>query len=184
MQPIQCTHQGEDKKQVQLGLNMYFSKLMHMTTSAHLKISMDIMHQCVFGSTVLKKTCYSTICHRPCYPSPAHWRTHSGTCEKWHDLKTLASYSSKYDLHMPWRHLLQNTHENNSFCISAGPQFTARANEGNPLKRACYWRSVSESHSRQLNWVKFSTNKLPKVLLNPFTKWTYVELGWFGFESP
>ena len=25
---------------------------------------------------------YIAICHRPCYPSPAHWRTHSGTCEK------------------------------------------------------------------------------------------------------
>ena len=54
--PIQHTHQGEDKKQVQLELNMYFSKLMHMNTNAHLKISTDTMHQCVFGSVAPKKT--------------------------------------------------------------------------------------------------------------------------------
>jgi len=56
IQPIQHTHQGEDKKQVQLGLNIHFGKLMRMTTNTHLKISMDTMHQCVAGSTVPKKT--------------------------------------------------------------------------------------------------------------------------------
>ena len=56
IQPIQRTHQGEDKKQIQLELNMYFGMLMHMNTSTHLKISMDIMHQCVVGSAPPKKT--------------------------------------------------------------------------------------------------------------------------------
>ena len=56
IQPIQHTHQGEDKKQVQLELNMYFGKLMCMTTNTHLKISMDTMYQCVAGSTTPKKT--------------------------------------------------------------------------------------------------------------------------------
>ena len=55
-QPIQHTHQGEDNKQVQLELNMYFGKLMHMTTSTHLKIIMDTMDQYVSSSTVPKKT--------------------------------------------------------------------------------------------------------------------------------
>ena len=56
IQPIQHTYQGEDKKQVHLGLNMHFGKLMRMTTSTHLKISMDIMHQCVSGLVAPKKT--------------------------------------------------------------------------------------------------------------------------------
>ena len=50
------THRGEDKKQVQLELNMYFNKLMRMTTNTHLKISIDIMHQCVVGLVAPKKT--------------------------------------------------------------------------------------------------------------------------------
>jgi len=56
IQPIQHTHEGEDKKQVQLGLNMYFDKLKHMTTSTHLNINTNTMLQCVSGSTVPKKT--------------------------------------------------------------------------------------------------------------------------------
>lgn len=56
IQPIQHTHKGEDKKQVQRGLNMYFGKLMCMTTSTHLEINMDNMHQYVVGSTIPKKT--------------------------------------------------------------------------------------------------------------------------------
>ena len=56
IQPIQHTHQGEDKKQVQLEMNMYFSKLMRMTTSTHLKSSTDTMHQCVARSAAPKKT--------------------------------------------------------------------------------------------------------------------------------
>ena len=56
IQPIQHTHQGEDENQVQLALNVYFGKLMCMTTSTHLKISTDTMHQCVAGSTIPKKT--------------------------------------------------------------------------------------------------------------------------------
>jgi hypothetical protein len=55
IQPIQHTHQGEDKKQVQLELNMYFDKLMCITHT-HLKISTDTMHQCVSGSAAPKKT--------------------------------------------------------------------------------------------------------------------------------
>ena len=46
------------------------------------------------------------------------------------------------------------------------------------------WCFVLESQSRQPSWVKFLTNKLLKVLRNPFINWIYVELGWFGFESP
>ena len=42
-QPIQHTHQGKDKKQVQLELNMYFDKLMHMTTNTPLKISVFLV---------------------------------------------------------------------------------------------------------------------------------------------
>ena len=34
------------------------------------------------GPHALGGICYTAICHRPCYPSPAHWRTHSETCEK------------------------------------------------------------------------------------------------------
>jgi len=55
-QPIQHTHQGEDKKEVQLKLNMYFGKLMCMTTITHMKISTDIMHRCVASSAAPKKT--------------------------------------------------------------------------------------------------------------------------------
>lgn len=56
IQPIQHTHQGKDEKQVQPGLNMYFGKLMCMTTSTHLKINMFTMHQCVSDSTIPKET--------------------------------------------------------------------------------------------------------------------------------
>lgn len=55
IQPIQHTHQGEDKKNFQLGLNMYFGNLMRMTTSTHLKINMEIMHQCVVDSIIPRK---------------------------------------------------------------------------------------------------------------------------------
>ena len=56
IQPIQHTHQGEDKKQVQLKLNMYFSKLMHITTSTHLKIIKNNIHHCVVSLATPKKT--------------------------------------------------------------------------------------------------------------------------------
>jgi len=56
IQPIQHTHQAEDKRKVKLELNMYFSKLIRMTTSTHLKINTDTMHQCVSGSSTPKKT--------------------------------------------------------------------------------------------------------------------------------
>ena len=56
IQPIEHTHQCKDKKQVQLELSMYFEKLMHMTTSTHLKISMDTLNECVSGSATPKKT--------------------------------------------------------------------------------------------------------------------------------
>ena len=61
IQPIQHTHQVEDKKQVQLGLNMYFGKLMHMSTSTHLKINTDTINQCVVGSTTPKKTMHMLV---------------------------------------------------------------------------------------------------------------------------
>ena len=56
IQPIHHAHQGEDKKQVELELNMYFSKLMPMTTNTHLKIEINTMHECVTGSATPKKT--------------------------------------------------------------------------------------------------------------------------------
>ena len=56
IQSIQKTHQGEDKKQVQLEPNGYFNKLMHMTTNTHLNISTDTMHQCDTSSTAPKNT--------------------------------------------------------------------------------------------------------------------------------
>lgn len=56
IQPIEHTHQGKDKKQVQQGLNMYFGKLMCMITNTHLKISMDTLHQCVSNLAAPKKT--------------------------------------------------------------------------------------------------------------------------------
>jgi len=52
--PIWHTHQGEEKKQFWLDLNMYFDKLMHMVTSTHLKINTDTMDQYVVGPTALK----------------------------------------------------------------------------------------------------------------------------------
>ena len=59
IQPIQHTHQGEEKKKIQLGLNMYFDKLMCMTTSTHLKISMDTIHECVVDSIIPKNTMHT-----------------------------------------------------------------------------------------------------------------------------
>ena len=73
--------------------------------------------------------------HHPSYPSPALWRTHSWTCEKWHNLKTLASDSSKYGIYMPLRHLLQKTLKKASFSISAVSKCSDCANGGNPTKR-------------------------------------------------
>jgi len=55
--PTHSTHLPRQRqKQVQLKLNMYFDKLMCMTTSKKLKIRTDTMHQCVSGSTTPKKT--------------------------------------------------------------------------------------------------------------------------------
>ena len=71
----------------------------------------------------------------PVTPFPAHWRTYSGTCEKWHNLKRLALYPLEYVLHMPWRHLLQNTHKNSPFSIGTVPLCITHANGGNPPKR-------------------------------------------------
>jgi len=59
MHAIQTIHhidRGEDKKQVQLELNMYFCKLICRITNIHLKIAMDTMHQCVFSSVAPKET--------------------------------------------------------------------------------------------------------------------------------
>ena len=56
IQLIQHTHQDKDKKQVQLGLNMYFGKLMHMTTNTYLNTKMDSMHQFVSSSTIPRNT--------------------------------------------------------------------------------------------------------------------------------
>ena len=80
----------------------------------------------------------SPCSHRPSYPSPALWRTHSGTCEKWHSLKTLALDSSEYGLYMPLRHLLQKTLGKCPFAISAVSQCTARANGGKSTKGVRY----------------------------------------------
>ena len=73
IQPIQQTHQGKDKKKVQLGLNMHFGKLMHMTTNTHLKIGMDTMHQCVASSTVPKNTMCMLVDELDEGAEPMHW---------------------------------------------------------------------------------------------------------------
>jgi len=54
--PFNTLTKAKTKKQVQLDLNMYFGKLMRMTTSTQLKNDTDIMHQCVVGSTAPKNT--------------------------------------------------------------------------------------------------------------------------------
>jgi len=72
IQPVQHTHQGEDKKQVQMDLNMYFDKLMRMTIGKHLKISIETMHQCVAGSAVPKKTMCMLIYELDEGPEPMH----------------------------------------------------------------------------------------------------------------
>jgi len=54
--PIWHTHRGENKKKVQLELNMCFDKLMPMTTSTCLDISADTMHQHVTGLVAPKTT--------------------------------------------------------------------------------------------------------------------------------
>ena len=61
IQPIQHTHQGEDKKKFQLELNMYFGKLMRLTTNTHLKIIKDTMHQCVVVSVAPMKTMFFLV---------------------------------------------------------------------------------------------------------------------------
>ena len=50
--PIWHTHQGKDKKQVQLELNMYSDKLMCMVTNTCLEISAYTMHQHFVSSVV------------------------------------------------------------------------------------------------------------------------------------
>ena len=66
----------------------------------------------------------------------AHWRTHLWTCDQWHNLKTLALDSPKYELQNPWRHLLKISPKKCPFSISAGPQCLTRANGSVPTKRA------------------------------------------------
>jgi len=48
-----------------------------------------------------KDKCDTVICHRPYYPSPASWRTHSGTYGKLHDMQTLALHSFEHELYFP-----------------------------------------------------------------------------------
>lgn len=49
IQPIQHTHQGEDKKQFHLEPNRYFSKMMRMTTNTHLNIITETIHHYAAG---------------------------------------------------------------------------------------------------------------------------------------
>ena len=52
--PIWHTHWGEEKKQVQLELNMYFDKLMCTNMDTYLEINADTMHQHVTGPVAPK----------------------------------------------------------------------------------------------------------------------------------
>lgn len=52
--PIRHTHQGKDKKQVQLELNMYSNKLMHIATDTCLESSVETMHQHVVSPIALE----------------------------------------------------------------------------------------------------------------------------------
>lgn len=72
-QPIQHTHQGKDKKQVQLALNMYFDKWMWMTTSTHSNISMETMHQSVASSATPKKTIHMLVEELDEGAEPIYW---------------------------------------------------------------------------------------------------------------
>ena len=54
--PVWHTHQGKDKKQVQLELNMYFDKLMLMATNTCLESSVDTMHQHVVSQVAPRMT--------------------------------------------------------------------------------------------------------------------------------
>jgi len=87
------------------------------------------------GPHALGGICYTAICHRLYYPSPASWRTHSETYEKWHDLQILALHSSEHDLHLLSRHLHLKNPKNSPFSIGMVPQCSPRTNGGNPSKR-------------------------------------------------
>ena len=68
-------------------------------------------------------------------PTVTHWRTHLRTRDQWHNLKTPALRSPKYELQYPWRHLLKINPKKCHFFISAGPQCLTRANGSVPTKR-------------------------------------------------
>ncbi len=72
-------------------------------------------------------------------PAVTHWRTHLRTCDQWHNLKTLALRSPKYELQYPWRHPLKINLGKCPFSISAGPQCLTRANGSVPPKSARPW---------------------------------------------
>ena len=72
----------------------------------------------------------------PVTPIFVHWRIHSGTCEQWHSLKTLALCSPEYVLHVAWRHLLQIIPEKCPFSIGASTQCLIRTNHWDPQKGA------------------------------------------------
>ena len=91
----------------------------------------------------------------PVTPVSVRWRTHFGTCEQWHNLKTLALCSPEYVLHVPWRHILQIIPEKYSFSIGAGPQYLTRANHWDPQKRA---RPLALCHRTTPAPAKFSND--------------------------
>jgi len=59
--PIWHTHWGEDKNQVQLELNMYFDKLMHMAMSTCLESSIDTMHQNIVDLVIPRTTMHMLV---------------------------------------------------------------------------------------------------------------------------
>jgi len=59
--PIWHTHQGKDKKQVQLELNMYVDKLMCTTTNTCMERNVDTMHQHVVGPVTPRMTMHMLL---------------------------------------------------------------------------------------------------------------------------
>lgn len=90
--------------------------------STYIFLVMSVVMSSGITSVLLPlSSCYTTICHCLCYPSPASLRTHSGTYEKWHGLQTLTLYSPEHELYFLWRHLLLKNPKNSSFSIGAVP---------------------------------------------------------------
>ena len=107
----------------------------------------------------------------PITPVFVHWRIHSGTCEQWHSLKTLALCSPEYVLHVPWRHLLQIIPEKCPFSIGATTQCLIRANHWDPQKGV---RPLSLCPRTTLAPTKFGNDfwQMHTHMFFPFRSWS------------